>query len=60
MKLLLLGGVLLWTLMIYGPSLSTAWVVALKISIACIFWTIAMEYFCGKKFREGLKIYLLN
>jgi len=52
MKLLLLGGVLLWTLMIYGPSLSTAWVVALKISIACIFWTVAMEYFCGKKFRE--------
>lgn len=52
MKLLLLGAGLLWTLLIYGPSLSYAWVIALKIVVACIFWTVAMEYFCGKKFRE--------
>ena len=43
MKLLLLGMVLLWTLLVMGPSLVYGWVVALKVSLALIAWTVMME-----------------
>ena len=52
MKLLLLGFVLLWTLMVMGPSLEYGWVVALKLSLALIAWTVMMEFFSGKKWKE--------
>jgi len=52
MKLLLLGFVLLWTLMVMGPSLDYGWVVALKLSLALIAWTVMMEFFSGKKWKE--------
>ena len=52
MKLLLLGFVLLWTLMVMGPSLDYGWVVALKLSLGLIAWTIMMEFFSGKKWKE--------
>jgi len=52
MKLLLLGFVLLWTLMVMGPSLSHGWVVALKLSLVLIAWTVMMEFFSGKKWKE--------
>ena len=52
MKLLLLGFVLLWTLMVIGPSLDYGWVVALKLSLGLIAWTVIMEFFSGKKWKE--------
>lgn len=52
MKLLLLGFVLLWTLMVMGPSLDYGWVVALKLSLGLIAWTVMMEFFSGKKWKE--------
>jgi|TARA_R110000823_G_C15633703_1_gene468985 hypothetical protein len=52
MKLLLLGFVLLWTLMVMGPSLDYGWVVALKLSLGLIAWTVVMEFFSGKKWKE--------
>jgi hypothetical protein len=52
MKLLLLGFVLLWTLMVMGPSLDYGWVVALKLSLGLIAWTVIMEFFSGKKWKE--------
>jgi len=52
MKLLLLGFVLLWTLMVIGPSLDYGWVVALKLSLGLIAWTVVMEFFSGKKWKE--------
>ena len=52
MKLLLLGFVLLWTLMVMGPSLDYGWVVELKLSLALIAWTVMMEFFSGKKWKE--------
>ena len=52
MKLLLLGMVLLWTLMVMGPSLDYGWVVALKLSLGLIAWTVVMEFFSGKKWKE--------
>tara|TARA_X000001036_G_scaffold152601_1_gene144901 strand:- start:908 stop:1093 length:186 start_codon:yes stop_codon:yes gene_type:complete len=52
MKLLLLGFVLLWTLMVMGPSLEYGWVVALKLSLGLIAWTVMMEFLCGKKWKE--------
>ena len=52
MKLLLLGFVLLWTLMVMGPSLEYGWVVALKLSLALIAWTMCMELFSGKRWKD--------
>ena len=52
MKLLLLGFVLLWTLMVMGPSLDYGWVVALKLSLGLIAWTVMMEFFSGKKWKD--------
>ena len=52
MKLLLLGFVLLWTLMVMGPSLDYGWVVALKLSLGLIAWTIMMEFFSGRKWKD--------
>ena len=52
MKLLLLGFVLLWTLMVMGPSLEYGWVVALKLSLAMIAWTMCMEFFSGKRWKD--------
>jgi hypothetical protein len=52
MKLLLLGFVLLWTLMVMGPSLDYGWVVSLKLSLGLIAWTVIMEFFSGKKWKE--------
>ena len=52
MKLLLLGFVLLWTLMVMGPSLSHGWVVALKLSLVLIAWTITMEFFKERKWKD--------
>ena len=52
MKLLLLGMVLLWTLMVMGPSLSHGWVVALKLSLVLIAWNVTMEFFSGRKWKD--------
>ena len=52
MKLLLLGFVLLWTLMVMGPSLDYGLVVGLKLSLGLIAWTVIMEFFSGKKWKE--------
>ena len=52
MKLLLLGFVLLWTLMVMGPDLDYGWVVALKLSLVLIAWTVIMEFFSGKKWKD--------
>ena len=52
MKLLLLGMVLLWTLMVMGPSLSHGWVIALKLSLVLIAWTVTMEFFRDRKWKE--------
>ena len=52
MKLLLLGFVLLWTLMVMGPSLSHGWLVALKLSLVLIAWNITMEFFRDRKWKE--------
>ena len=51
MKLLLLGTVLFWTLMVVGPSLSYGWVVALKLSLGLIMWTVIMEFFRDRKWK---------
>ena len=52
MKLLLLGVVLLWTLMVMGPSLSHGWVVALKLSLDLIAWNVTMEFFKERKWKD--------
>jgi len=52
MKLLLLGTVLFWTLMVVGPSLSHGWVVALKLSLGLIMWTVIMEFFRDRKWKD--------
>jgi len=52
MKLLLLGFVLLWTLMVMGPSLDYGWVVALKLSLVLIAWNVTMEFFSGRKWKD--------
>jgi len=52
MKLLLLGTVLFWTLMVVGPSLSYGWVVALKLSLGLIMWTVIMEFFRDRKWKD--------
>ena len=52
MKLLLLGFVLLWTLMVMGPDLDYGWVIALKLSLALIAWTVTMEFFRDRKWKE--------
>ena len=52
MKLLLLGFVLLWTLMVMGPSLDYGWVVALKLSLVLIAWNVTMEFFKERKWKE--------
>ena len=52
MKLLLLGMVLLWTLMVMGPDLDYGWVIALKLSLALIAWTVTMEFFRDRKWKE--------
>ena len=51
MKLLLLGTVLFWTLMVVGPSLSHGWVVALKLGMGLIMWTVIMEFFRDRKWK---------
>ena len=52
MKLLLLGTVLFWTLMVVGPSLSYGWVVALKLGMGLIMWTVIMEFFRDRKWKD--------
>ena len=52
MKLLLLGFVLLWTLMVMGPSLDYGWVVALKLSLVLIAWNVTMEFFRDRKWKD--------
>mgnify|MGYP003317409369 FL=1 len=52
MKLLLLGFVLLWTLMVMGPSLDYGWVVALKLSLVLIAWNVTMEFFKERKWKD--------
>ena len=52
MKLLLLGFVLLWTLMVMGPSLDYGWVVALKLSLVLIAWNVTMEFFKERKWKN--------
>ena len=52
MKLLLLGFVLLWTLMVMGPSLDYGWVVALKLSLGLIAWNVTMEFFRDRKWKD--------
>jgi hypothetical protein len=52
MKLLLLGMVLLWTLMVMGPSLSHGWIVALKFGLVLVAWTATMEFFRDRKWKE--------
>ena len=52
MKLLLLGFVLLWTLMVMGPSLDYGWVVALKLSLVLIAWNVTMEFFRERKGKD--------
>ena len=52
MKLLLLGMVLLWTLMVMGPDLDYGWVIALKLSLTLIAWTATMEFFRDRKWKE--------
>ena len=51
-KILVLGLVLLWILMVMGPSLSHGWVVALKLSLGLIMWTIVMEFFRDRKWKD--------
>ena len=52
MKILVLGLVLLWTLMVMGPDLDYGWVIALKLSLALIAWTVTMEFFRDKKWKD--------
>ena len=51
-KILVLGLVLLWILMVMGPSLSHGWVVALKLSLVLIAWNVTMEFFKERKWKE--------
>ena len=52
MKILVLGLVLLWTLMVMGPDLDYGWVIALKLSLALIAWTVTMEFFRDRKWKD--------
>ena len=51
-KILVLGLVLLWILMVMGPSLSHGWVVALKLGMGLIMWTVIMEFFRDRKWKD--------
>ena len=52
MKILVLGLVLLWTLMVMGPDLDYGWVIALKLSLVLIAWTVTMEFFRDRKWKD--------
>ena len=52
MKILVLGLVLLWTLMVMGPDLDYGWVVALKLSLVLIAWNVTMEFFRDRKWKD--------